>query len=80
MSSKSTPSQGNGRSKGQIRAISVTAYSLTCVESFDLLCLALGLLLNWASGGGVGVGQEAVSEGMGRVCKFLSFVHRRYSS
>ncbi|OAX40462.1 hypothetical protein K503DRAFT_864622 [Rhizopogon vinicolor AM-OR11-026] len=66
ISRKSTPSQGNGRDKRQRRAMSVPAYSLTRVESFDLLCLALGLLLNWVSGGEIGMGWEAVSEGMGR--------------
>ncbi|KAG1744255.1 hypothetical protein EDB19DRAFT_1696430 [Suillus lakei] len=60
----STSSQGNGMGKGKSKAISVPTYSLTRVESFDLLCLALGLLLNWASGGIEG---EGVSEGMERI-------------
>ncbi|KAG1836270.1 hypothetical protein DFJ58DRAFT_749844 [Suillus subalutaceus] len=47
----STPSEGNDTGKGKSKAISVPPYTLTRVESFDLLCLALGLLLNWASGG-----------------------------
>jgi hypothetical protein len=67
VSSKSTLSQRNGTGKGERRAISVLAYSLTRVESFDLLCLALGLLLNWVSGGGIGMEEDVVSEGMGRV-------------
>ncbi|KAG2140575.1 hypothetical protein DEU56DRAFT_900794 [Suillus clintonianus] len=58
-------SNGNGTpSKGKKKAISVPMYPLTRVESFDLLCLALGLLLNWASGGVEGKG---VCEGMGRI-------------
>ncbi|KAG2108719.1 uncharacterized protein F5147DRAFT_836962 [Suillus discolor] len=60
----STPSAGNDTGKGKSKAISVPPYTLTRVESFDLLCLALGLLLNWASGGIEGGG---VSEGMGRI-------------
>lgn len=60
----STPSEGNDTGKGKSKAISVPPYTLTRVESFDLLCLALGLLLNWASGGIEGGG---VSEGMGRI-------------
>jgi hypothetical protein len=67
VSSKSTLSQRNGTGKGERRAISVLAYSLTRVESFDLLCLALGLLLNWVSGGGIGMEEDVVSEGKGRV-------------
>ncbi|KAG1735578.1 uncharacterized protein EDB91DRAFT_553922 [Suillus paluster] len=60
----STPSQVIGMGKGKSKATLVPTYSLTRVESFDLLCLALGLLLNWASGGIEG---EEVSEGMGRI-------------
>lgn len=59
-----TPSEGNDMGKGKGKAISVPPYTLTRVESFDLLCLALGLLLNWASGGIEGGG---VSEGIGRI-------------
>ncbi|KAG1793627.1 uncharacterized protein HD556DRAFT_465735 [Suillus plorans] len=62
--STGTPSEGNDTGKGKSKAISVPPYTLTRVESFDLLCLALGLLLNWASGGIEGGG---VSEGMGRI-------------
>ncbi|KAG2143483.1 uncharacterized protein EDB93DRAFT_576153 [Suillus bovinus] len=57
-------SEGNGIGKGKSKATSVPPYTLTRVESFDLLCLALGLLLNWASGGIEGRG---VSEGVGRI-------------
>ncbi|KAG2059969.1 hypothetical protein BDR06DRAFT_967508 [Suillus hirtellus] len=45
------PSKLGRQGKGRSKAISVPPYTLTRVESFDLLCLALGLLLNWASGG-----------------------------
>ncbi|KAG1803482.1 uncharacterized protein BJ212DRAFT_1395763 [Suillus subaureus] len=58
------PNEGNDTSKGKSKATSVPPYTLTRVESFDLLCLALGLLLNWASGGIEGGG---VSEGIGRI-------------
>lgn len=60
----SAPSEGNDTGKEKSKATSVRPYTLTRVESFDLLCLALGLLLNWASGGIEGKG---VSEGMGRI-------------
>lgn len=78
----STPSEGNDTGKGKSKAISVPPYTLTRVESFDLLCLALGLLLNWASGGIEGGG---MSEGMGRIRKYFFlllpiFCRRRFSS
>lgn len=60
----STPSEGNDVGKGKSKAISVPPYTLTRVESFDLLCLALGLLLNWASEGIEGGG---MIEGMERI-------------
>lgn len=74
MPSRSTSSRGNSRGKRLRRAISIPAYSLTCAESFDLLCLALGLLLNWTSGGEIVVGREAASKGMGRI-RELPLVH-----
>jgi len=74
-SGERTPIHRNGRGKGERRLVSssVPAYSLTWVESFDLLCLALGLLLNWTSGEG-----NAASEKMRRVCEFLfsPFIHQ----
>lgn len=60
----STPSEGDDTGKEKSKAISIPPYTLTRVESFDLLCLALGLLLNWASGAIEGGG---VGEGMGRI-------------
>jgi hypothetical protein len=68
----STPSEANGMGEGKNKAISVPPYILTRVESFDLLCLALGLLLNWASEGIEGGG---MIEGMGRIREyfFLSY-------
>lgn len=73
VSSKSTLRR-NGTGKGERRAISVLAYSITRVESFDLLCLALGLLLNWVSGAGIGMEEDVVSEEMGRVGElFIAF-------
>ncbi|KAG2067104.1 hypothetical protein BDR04DRAFT_884757 [Suillus decipiens] len=60
----STLSEGTGVDKGKSKGVSVPPYTLTRVESFDLLCLALGLLLNWASGD---IENGGVSEGMGRI-------------
>jgi hypothetical protein len=54
--------------KGKSKAISIPPYTLTRVESFDLLCLALGLLLNWASEGIEGGG---MIEGMGRIREYF---------
>lgn len=64
----STPSEGNDAGKGKSKVISVPPYTLTRVESFDLLCLALGLLLNWAS---VGIEGGGMIEGMGRIREYF---------
>lgn len=64
----STPSEGNDAGKGKSKVISVPPYTLTRVESFDLLCLALGLLLNWAS---MGIEGGGMIEGMGRIREYF---------